>query len=215
MPAWEDLLSAEQRWALVRYIKSFSEFFAEEAPDPPVSIPPEPGVTTELVLEGRWVYAMLQCSQCHGPLGRGDGPSADELTDDWDKRIWPYDFTRGNYKNGAAPSDLYRTLVTGLSGSPMPAYEPDMVAFPGGSGVDISALREALDPDGVRGLEAYLADQPTAVQLMTMSEDEVDGLVQRRLWALVYYVRSLDRAKGLFYWLFRENPELAKGSDGR
>jgi hypothetical protein len=48
-----------------------------------------------------------------------------------------------------------------------------------------------------------------------MSEDEVEGLVRRRLWALVYYVRSLDRAKGLFYWLFRENPELAKGSDGR
>ncbi|MCK5489204.1 MAG: cytochrome c, partial [Gemmatimonadetes bacterium] len=80
MPAWEKLLSSEQRWALVRYIKGFSEFCAEEEPDLPIQIPPEPGSSPELVEEGRFVYAVLECWKCHGPSGRGDGPSADELT---------------------------------------------------------------------------------------------------------------------------------------
>ena len=48
-----------------------------------------------------------------------------------------------------------------------------------------------------------------------MIEEEKDTLVQRRLWALVYYVRSLERVKGTFYWLFGENPELQTGARGR
>ncbi len=215
MPAWEDLLSPEQQWALVRYIKGFSEFFAEEEPDPAIRIPADPGRSPQLVGEGRFVYAMLGCAQCHGPLGRGDGPSADELMDDWGQRIWPYDFTRGDYKNGSAPSDLYRTLVTGLTGSPMPAFEREMAAFPGGRDADIAPARDALDAEGLRELEAYLAGQPTAAELGSMSEGELERTVQRRLWALVYYVRSLDRAKGWFYWLFRDNPELATAREGR
>ncbi|MFQ5889377.1 MAG: c-type cytochrome [Gemmatimonadota bacterium] len=209
MPAWEDLLSPAQRWALVRYIKGFSEFFAEEEPDPAVEIPPEPGPSPELLREGRFVYVMLKCWDCHGSLGRGDGPSAAELTDDWGERIKPYDFTRGGYKNGSAPSDLYRTLVTGLNGTPMPAFERDIVAFPGGAKVDVGPVREAVDAESLPELEAYLAGQPTAAELEAMPEAALEELVQRRLWALVYYVRSLNRPKGAFYWLFGENPEMA------
>ncbi|MFQ5529888.1 MAG: c-type cytochrome [Gemmatimonadota bacterium] len=208
MPSWKSLLSESERWAIVRYIKGFSEFFADEEPDPAVSIPPDPGSTQERVQEGRLVYATLKCWQCHGALGRGDGPSADELEDDWDRQIWPYDFTRGGYKNGSAPADLYRTLLTGLTGTPMPAFEPAVVAYPGGTDADVAPMREALDAEGLRALEAYLAEQPDGDQLATMTDAEVDALVERRMWALVHYVRSLDRGKSLFYKLFNENPEM-------
>lgn len=200
MPAWEDLLSEAERWALVRYIKGFSEFFEDEEPDPAVLIPRDPGSTPDLVREGRFVYAALKCAQCHGPLGRGDGESADELEDDWGFQIWPYDFTRGRLKNGSAPSDMYRTLVTGLTGSPMPAFERQIVAFPGGE----DAAPAPQSPE----LATYLSGQPSAAQLDEMGDAGVDAIAERRLWALVYYVRSLSRPKGLFYWLFQENPEL-------
>lgn len=213
MPAWKNLLSESERWALIRYIKGFSEFFAEEEPDPAVIIPPDPGASPELIQEGRMVYATLKCWQCHGALGRGDGPSASELEDDWDRQIWPYDFTRGGYKNGSAPSDLYRTLVTGLSGTPMPAFERDIVAFPGGADSDVTPMREALDAEGLGALELYLTEQPDPNRLRDMSEEEVEALVERRMWALVYYVRSLDRGKSLFYRLFTENPELDVSGD--
>ena len=215
MPQWENLLTPDQRWALVRYIKSFSEWFDEEEADPPIEIPPAPPATPDLIREGRMVYAVLKCWQCHGPAGRGDGPSADELFDDWDRKITPYDFTRGNYKNGSAPPDLYRTLVTGLTGSPMPAFEHSNVAFRGGRDADVEPMRAALSTDELRQLTAYLAEQPTAAALQAMPVTELDRLVERRRWALIYYVRSLDRAKGPLYWLFGENPELQTGQVNR
>ncbi|MFQ5680097.1 MAG: c-type cytochrome [Gemmatimonadota bacterium] len=211
MPAWEDLLTQKQRWALVRYIKGFSEYFAEEEPDPPVEIPPEPGYSATLEREGRFVYAALKCWQCHGPRGRGDGPSAGELEDDWGAKIRPYDFTRGRYKNGSTPSDLYRTLVTGLSGTPMPEMAPQNVLFPGGAGTDAGPMREGVAPEEFRELQAYLADQPTLDQIRALREEEAEELVRRRLWALVYYLQSLERPVGALQWLFGTNPELDRG----
>ena len=208
MPAWEEMLTPAQRWALVAYIKQFSEYFAEEEPDPPVDISPAPDRSSALVQEGRFVYAMLGCAQCHGTVGRGDGPSASDLEDDWGQQIWPYDFTRGNYKAGSNPTDIYRTLVTGLSGSPMPAFERGMVAYAGGADGDVATARDIYNDETIRELEAYLSGQPTQSALGAMADTEVDRLVRDRLWALVYYVRSLDRGRGLFYRLFRENPDF-------
>ncbi len=216
MPAWEDLLSSDQLWALVRYLKGFSEFFAEEEPESAIPIPPAPDATPEMIREGRFVYAMLGCAQCHGSLGRGDGPSADELTDDWDRKIRAYDFTRGDYKNGSSPSDVYRTLVTGLSGTPMPAFERDNVAFPGGPGVEIpAAVRETIGLEDLPALETYVTNQRTEAEIAAMSQPELEELVQRRFWALVYYVRSLNRGTGVLHWLFGENPELKAKGGGR
>jgi len=127
----------------------------------------------------------------------------------------PYDFTHGNYKVGSSPSDIYRTLVTGLDGTPMPAFEASIVAFPGGPDADVKPAREALDATQLRQLSTYLASQPTEEALPAMPEADRAQLVQRRLWALVYYVRSLSRSKSAFYWLFGENPELQTGGRGR
>lgn len=215
MPGWENLLTPAERWALVRYIKGFSELFSLDEPEPPIEIPPPPDPTPALVQEGRFVYAMLGCAECHGPRGRGDGPSAAELTDDWGRPTRPYDLTRGVYRNGSAPADLYRTLVTGLSGTPMPAYEPDVLAFPGGRDADIPVGRETLTSEELRALQAYLHDQPTAVQLAGMSEEQRERLRQGRLWALVYYLRSLERPVGVLRWLFGQDPELGARREGR
>lgn len=208
MPAWEDLLTEAERWALIRYVKGFSEFFELEEPDPEVPIPPERESTPELVAEGRFVYAALKCEQCHGPLGQGDGPSADELTDDWDRKIVPYDFTHGQYKNGRTPIDIYRTLATGLSGTPMPAFEPGIVLFPGGSDVDVGPMSAGLDDETIRDLRTYVDSQPTAGEIAQLSEDEARRIAEDRLWALVSYLQTLDRPRSLFDRLFRGNPEL-------
>jgi cytochrome c553 len=69
---------------------------------------------------------------CHGEQGRGDGPSAPTLKDNRDLPIAATNLTRlARFKNGARPEDIYRTLVTGLAGTPMPSYadslEPDQV----------------------------------------------------------------------------------------
>jgi cytochrome c oxidase cbb3-type subunit 2 len=118
MLPWRGLSRAEKR-AVIAYVKAFSRWFAEETPPPPVEVPPPPDVSLE---RGRALYLEAGCDRCHGEEGRGDGPKADELTDDWGRPIRPTDFTRGLFKTGAAAEGIYRTLATGLDGTPMPSF---------------------------------------------------------------------------------------------
>jgi cytochrome c oxidase cbb3-type subunit 2 len=113
----QDHLSDEEIRAVVQYLKSFSERFAREKPQAPVPIPAPPTKTPELLASGKVIYKKAGCPECHGTEGKGDGPSAPDL------RIKPADLTRRPLKGGAAPHDLYRTLITGLDGTPMPSYE--------------------------------------------------------------------------------------------
>src|SRR3972149_4607243 len=66
---------------------------------------------------GKGVYKKAGCPECHGPEARGDGPSAPDLA------VKPADLTRRPLKSGPTPQDVYRTLVTGLDGTPMPSYQ--------------------------------------------------------------------------------------------
>lgn len=68
------------------------------------------------------MYEEAGCAQCHGSAGRGESPSAKGLKDDWGNPIAPSNLTLKPFKSGANPEDLYRTLSTGLNGTPMPSY---------------------------------------------------------------------------------------------
>lgn len=122
MPSFKSLLSAEERWNVIAYIKSFSSRFSEEKPEEPISLPQEPPVTPESIARGKQVYQDNKCWECHGQKGKGDGPAAPTLKDDWNKPIQPFDFTRGMYRCGGKNKDIYRTFTTGLDGTPMPSY---------------------------------------------------------------------------------------------
>ncbi|MDA2920852.1 c-type cytochrome [Desulfobacterota bacterium AH_259_B03_O07] len=125
MPSWELLLSGEQRWNLVQRVKTFSPRWETEKPEAPIVIPPRPDdlETPESIAMGKDLYLKKAgCVVCHGNNGKGDGPIADELTDAWGQPIKPTDFTKGVYICGDSARDIYRTLVTGLNGTPMPSF---------------------------------------------------------------------------------------------
>ncbi|MCY2964178.1 MAG: cytochrome c [Planctomycetota bacterium] len=78
----------------------------------------------------------VKCSDCHGPAGRGDGPMTEQfikITDSdrsydtpgfrdfWGQPIVPRNLTRGVYRFGRRPIDLYRKVKNGIHGTPMPA----------------------------------------------------------------------------------------------
>jgi mono/diheme cytochrome c family protein len=71
---------------------------------------------------GQKIYKEL-CESCHGATGVGDGPSAYALRDGTDAPIRPRDFTTGVLRGGDAPQDIYRRLLTGLDGTPMPSFD--------------------------------------------------------------------------------------------
>jgi mono/diheme cytochrome c family protein len=122
MPSWEPLLRQE-RVDLVAYIKTFSSAFEEEKPGAPVEIPAEPPNSAESIQRGSEVFQSMNCWSCHGKDGRGHGPSAATLTDSKGYPITPFDFTSGSrFKCGESDRDMFRDLVTGLDGTPMPSF---------------------------------------------------------------------------------------------
>lgn len=115
-------LSQEERLAVVQYVKTFSPRFEKQKPGQSISIPPRPHEGKELVTLGETLYKDAGCVSCHGSGGKGDGPSAEGLKDSWGFPIRPGDLTLKPFKFGPDPEDLYRTLSTGLDGTPMPSY---------------------------------------------------------------------------------------------
>jgi len=122
MPSWKPLLRQE-RADLVAYIKTFSSAFQEEKPGESVSIPPEPPSSPESIKRGGELFQSLNCWSCHGKDGRGHGPSAATLSDSKGYPITPFDFTTGSrFKCGDSDPEMFRDLVTGLDGTPMPSF---------------------------------------------------------------------------------------------
>jgi mono/diheme cytochrome c family protein len=126
MPSWKPLLPQE-RADLVAYIKTFSPAFQEEQPGTPVAMPPEPPSSPESIKRGAALFQSMNCWSCHGKDGRGHGPSAASLTDNGGYPIVPFDFTSGRqFKCGDSDQDMFRVLVTGLDGTPMPSFASAM-----------------------------------------------------------------------------------------
>jgi mono/diheme cytochrome c family protein len=122
MPSWRPLLRQE-RADLVAYIKTFSPAFQEEKPGAPVEIPPEPPSSPDSIQRGAELFQSMNCWSCHGKDGRGHGPSAATLTDSKGDPITPFDFTSGShFKCGETDGDMFRDLMTGLDGTPMPSF---------------------------------------------------------------------------------------------
>ncbi|MEE9226669.1 MAG: c-type cytochrome, partial [Acidobacteriota bacterium] len=127
MPSWNHLPEAE-RWGLVHYVKSFSKFplTVSEARDPVemgdigggiVRVPPEPAYGDKERDRAAFLYREA-CASCHGSTGRGDG--VDRQVDDWGFETRPRDLTRGIYKGEPRPGEIYRRIIAGLPGTPMP-----------------------------------------------------------------------------------------------
>jgi cytochrome c oxidase cbb3-type subunit I/II len=125
MPTWHEL-PEKDRVAVIAFIKTFSPRWKEEKPEAPITIGEPPAPTPELLARGKTLYAQAKCFQCHGEGGKGDGPSAAELQDDLKFPIRPADFTRGQFKGGGDVRDIYRTMTTGLDGTPMPSFADSM-----------------------------------------------------------------------------------------
>ncbi len=123
MPAWQGILSDAQIWQVVDYIKSFSEDFADYPAEQQFRIDGLPDATPESIARGTEVYVKAECAKCHGESGRGNGPSASEQEDEWENKIWPADLTQPwALRGGSTAEDLYRTVTTGVNGTPMPSF---------------------------------------------------------------------------------------------
>src|SRR5262245_28384130 len=123
MPAWPNFTDQEVS-DLAYFVTTFSADFSnpENAPKP-VQLPSPPGSSTNAIEVGKKAYEDTGCPRCHGALGRADGPSAPTLTDDWGRPIRPADLSQPwTFRGGPSREDIFRTMSTGLNGTPMPSF---------------------------------------------------------------------------------------------
>lgn len=211
MPGWETALSANERWEVVAYIKTFYDGFKEqEAPPRQISLEGKIGYAEESVDIGKGLYTELGCVECHGNVGRGDGTSAPTLTDEWGFQTWPANLTQSwNFRGGSEPEDIFKRFIGGIAGSPMPAFEGD--SFPG-FGLTAEESKRLTELDNKD--EMTEAEEEESAQLYEKTDAAVDlalnlaegtelsaeeqqiyaeamKVVYEKSWHLTNYVKSL------------------------
>jgi mono/diheme cytochrome c family protein len=124
MPSFNGL-TEEERWEVIVYVKSFNPAFKENMPVS-IVVPDPPFPPSDASIDnGRKLYVKYSCHSCHGDNGDGDGPESlkGNLKDGRGRSISAGNLSdRSSLKNGAAPRDIYRSLMTGLDGTPMPSF---------------------------------------------------------------------------------------------
>jgi cytochrome c oxidase cbb3-type subunit 2 len=130
MPSYAVLPEGDRR-ALVAVVKSFAErpwtIGPSRAPRPDgtagsgvIEVPTEPADSRTNRARAEYLFREA-CAPCHGIAGRGDGRT--DLVDTAGHPIRPRDFTRGVFKGDPSPAALYRRIVAGIPGTPMPSNE--------------------------------------------------------------------------------------------
>ena len=124
MPPWPNLADQEVS-DLAHYVKTFSPDFSNRENVPQaLEFPSAPNATRESAELGKKLYEDTGCVRCHGSLGRGDGPSAPTLKDDWGYPIRAANLAQSwTFRGGSSREDIFRTMSTGLNGTPMPSFQ--------------------------------------------------------------------------------------------
>ncbi|MEO2094629.1 MAG: cytochrome c [bacterium] len=96
---------------------------------------PIPPATAASLVRGRQLYLAEEganCAICHGAEGLGDGPAAlrpashgstklvPAFEDVWGHQVEARNLKSGPFFHGEAPIDIYRRILVGINGTPMP-----------------------------------------------------------------------------------------------
>jgi DMSO reductase family type II enzyme heme b subunit len=167
MPGWCGFFTEGQIRQLVHYIKTFAEVYTEDKPGQPIDYSGEIPYSAESAAKGKEYFeGQFECHTCHGTAGRGNGQQAlDGLEDDWGHRIWPANLTRPwTYRGGHNRKDIFRNVVMGINGTPMPSFaDPDPMSY----------ARSLENPEERKTEEAAARE------------------LREKLWHVVNYVQSL------------------------
>jgi mono/diheme cytochrome c family protein len=130
MPTFAQLSDGDRR-ALVAVVKAFADVpwtvspsRAPGADGTPgvgvVIVPPEPADAATDRARGAALFGEA-CAPCHGAAGGGDGRT--DLVDVEGWPIRPRDFATGVFKGDPSPEGIYRRIMVGVPGTPMPAND--------------------------------------------------------------------------------------------
>lgn len=97
-----------------------------------LALTPQPKFKTEHIVAGRQAFLTRGCAKCHGEDGRGQTPDnlRGDLKDSWGHPTRAADLTSGMLRGGQEPMDVYRRIVAGINGTPMPGFQQALASEP-------------------------------------------------------------------------------------
>lgn len=118
MPGWKDILSEQDRWDLVAFIKTFGGI--EGKPAKQAEFGKQVKSSKESIERGQKLF-VDRCSECHGEDGKGDATK--KLKDDLGFRTWPRNLTKPwTFRASNDPKDIYSRISVGIPGTQMPNF---------------------------------------------------------------------------------------------
>jgi cytochrome c oxidase cbb3-type subunit 2 len=124
MPSFA-FLTDDERNLLADHVWSLAGLDAKK-PGKVHALGKDPGQTAESIARGKAVYEKMECGKCHGAEGRGDGPSAQTLKDDWEHPIAARDLTLEPNRGGDTAEAINMRFHTGMDGTPMPTFSDNL-----------------------------------------------------------------------------------------
>lgn len=191
MPAFP-LMPEPDRVAVIEYIKQFyPDWKAEALKREVVHVPraPQDLMTPERIMRGRVVYLAMQCGRCHGTDGAGMNAAIGHVEDAALGSVRPRNFTRGRFRGGDDPEDVYRTFHTGLGGV-MPKFDDSVLLYVNQQ--TAAAQTDFMFPGELEKLKPAMKQFPASPgDAMQLDAAGQQNLVLRNSWDLVAYVLSL------------------------
>ena len=131
MPVFSNLSDREVR-SVIEYVKGFSSRWKHATNyAPALVLPPLPSWFENAASvkaradKGRFVFGTA-CAACHGADGSGRGATAVNLEDAWGQPATPSDLRQQVLRSGRTLEAIYRVLLTGIEGTPMPSFAEAM-----------------------------------------------------------------------------------------
>lgn len=127
MPIFSHLSDREVR-TVIEYVKSFSPRWRSVTNyTRPLAIPRQPDWFSSPIVRntkagrGRELF-QTACAPCHGTDGTGHDAVAKGLEDSWGQPVTPTDLRQAGLRSGRGLEVVYRVLMTGIEGTPMPSF---------------------------------------------------------------------------------------------
>lgn len=127
MPIFSQLSDREVR-TVIEYVKSFSPRWRNATNYArPLAAPRPPGWFENVELRNNHatrggMLFQTACAPCHGTDGTGRDAAAKALEDSWGQPVTPTDLRQPGLRSGRGLEVVYRVLLTGIEGTPMPSF---------------------------------------------------------------------------------------------
>ncbi len=119
MPGWGDVLSDQDMWDLIAYLKIFAGL-EEEEPTDQLDYGTQIASSEDSIGKGKALFED-RCSECHGLSGKG--VATKKLKDDGGARTWPRNLTTPwTFRASNDPKDIFSRISVGIPGTQMPSF---------------------------------------------------------------------------------------------